>query len=922
MATYLEAFRLQEDPFGVTPDPRFLFRSDSHREALRILESGIERNRGFLALVADPGLGKTTLAYQFLRDLGETTRSLLLFQTQCDSRELFRYLLSGLGADTREGDIVSLHERLNEILARESLAGRRFVLVIDEAQNLSDNVLETVRLLSDFETPSAKLIQIVLVGQPQLARKLSGPDLVQFRQRIAAVARLEPLSDADVIRYIRHRLDVAGYTGAPLFSADALESVADLSHGVPRLINNICSNALEMAYAIGRDKIDFAIVGEAAALLGFDVPKVPRPRWPEKHEAAPFAESSSLRDLAAELDAESAAELVAAPAAEEAAALEAERAAALAAARAAELEAEHAAALAAERAAALEAERTAVLAAERAAELEAERAAALADERAAALEAERTAVLAAERAAELEAERAAALAADREAERIAERVAALAAERAAARMPERVVEPAPRIGYDLPHLPSRAPAKSEESPLAEAPRVHEAAAENASEGILERTSDLTSELDPALALSHIAAPTRQSASIAESEMPVAPDVWEPLEIVRASDSAQETTAAQFHAVSEPESQSELQPAFYASDVEPQRAPTGYELLAGAAAREMAVTPVPESEPAEVRAASDAQQEPQPEIALLVRVAARENAAAHEESIIPPPTLVPKLFTAGNTGQMDDAPASVLPPALSAPAHSAAMAATAGAGLITGAGASVAPGVAIGAPQFPKPRIVPTASRPASARAFTPDLVVVGTERRTIGTIVGAIVLFAALGVAGWFAFYPLAGNTTVNDSDAPPGYPPSPLVSLSGKSFAANPPAPAPVGASSKPTPSATANLGSSATSQPASVSLASSAAAPPDASAAPAAENHPMNALTVVVKPNETLRAICMEYIGHYDDRLLRQIRELNPGFSNLDHIEVGQEIWIPVPTSPARGAVRQPAPPAKTQAPAPPPR
>src|SRR5713226_7815757 len=205
---YLESFGLREEPFGVTPDPRFLYLSDSHRETLRLLASGLERNRGFLALVAEPGMGKTTLAYKLLDELGDSTRSLFLLQTQCESRELVRYLLSGLGADGRDGDIVAMHEKLNEILARESLAGRRFVLVIDEAQNLSDAVLETVRLLSDFETPHAKLIQIVLVGQPQLARKLSNPELTQLRQRLAVVAQLGPLSSAETLQYVHHRLEV------------------------------------------------------------------------------------------------------------------------------------------------------------------------------------------------------------------------------------------------------------------------------------------------------------------------------------------------------------------------------------------------------------------------------------------------------------------------------------------------------------------------------------------------------------------------------------------------------------------------------------------------------------------------------------------------------------------------------------------
>jgi type II secretory pathway predicted ATPase ExeA/phage tail protein X len=298
---YLERFRLREEPFGVTPDPRFLYSSDSHREALCQLRSAIERGRGFLALVAEPGMGKTTLAYQLLHDLGDATRTLFLFQTQCDSRELFRYLLSGLGAAPINGDIVAMHEKLNEILARESLAGRRFLLVLDEAHNLSESVLETVRLLSDFETPSAKLVQILLIGQPQLARKLSDPELAQLRQRLATVAQLEPLSSSESLEYVHHRLHVAGYAGAPLFTVSALERIAHLSGGIPRVINNICSNALEMADACGRDKVDSSLVEEAALLLSLEFPRrrltLPRsaPPWPvsvsEPQPGAPTRES-------------------------------------------------------------------------------------------------------------------------------------------------------------------------------------------------------------------------------------------------------------------------------------------------------------------------------------------------------------------------------------------------------------------------------------------------------------------------------------------------------------------------------------------------------------------------------------------------------------------------------------------------------
>ena len=149
---FLDFYQMREQPFGVTPDPRFLYLGKSHREALASLFYGIESDRGFVALIAQPGLGKTTLTFQLLEKLQRAARTVFLFQTQCNSRELVHYLLNDLGVDATGMDIVSMNNKLNVILSREMLAGRRFVLAIDEAQNLDPEVLETIRLLSNFET--------------------------------------------------------------------------------------------------------------------------------------------------------------------------------------------------------------------------------------------------------------------------------------------------------------------------------------------------------------------------------------------------------------------------------------------------------------------------------------------------------------------------------------------------------------------------------------------------------------------------------------------------------------------------------------------------------------------------------------------------------------------------------------------------
>jgi len=285
---FLDFYHLREQPFGVTPDPRFLYLSRTHREALASLFYGVEMGRGFLALIAQPGMGKTTLLFHLLERLRESACTAFLFQTQCDSREFLRYLLADMGIDSHGHDLVQMHEQLNDALIRFKRADKRFVLVIDEAQNLDDSVLETVRLLSDFETPSAKLMQIIISGQPQLAAKLARPSLIQLRQRVAILSRLEPFSPAETDRYIDARLNVAGYDGGPLFTSDARAIIAARGRGIPRNINNLCFNALSLGYALRRKKIDGEIVREVIKDLdveslvreGADAPRTDSPGSP------------------------------------------------------------------------------------------------------------------------------------------------------------------------------------------------------------------------------------------------------------------------------------------------------------------------------------------------------------------------------------------------------------------------------------------------------------------------------------------------------------------------------------------------------------------------------------------------------------------------------------------------------------------
>jgi general secretion pathway protein A len=259
-----EHFKLEVQPFGVTPDTRFLYLSHTHREALASLLYGIHSGRGFTALIAPPGMGKTTLLFHVLGRLLEKAKTAFLFQTLCGPEDFLRSLLSDFGIEHEGNDITRMHAKLNAYLLEESKKGRQVVVVIDEAQNLDDRVLELVRMLSNFETPGKKLMHIILSGQPQLAEKLSSERLTQLRQRISIVARLNPFSATEAREYIEHRLRVAGaVSDKPLFSKQAYLMIAEQSAGIPRNINNLCFNSMSLACALKRHQVDGLMVQEA-----------------------------------------------------------------------------------------------------------------------------------------------------------------------------------------------------------------------------------------------------------------------------------------------------------------------------------------------------------------------------------------------------------------------------------------------------------------------------------------------------------------------------------------------------------------------------------------------------------------------------------------------------------------------------------
>lgn len=263
---YSAYFGLREAPFNITPDPSFLYHSESHREGLAQLTYGINARRGFIVLTGEVGTGKTTLIQTLLHQLGEGTHTALIFSAITNPLDLLRYVCEEFRLvdplrETRDvHDHISL---LNDFLLQKYRDGENAALIIDEAQNLSAEVLESVRLLSNFETTKDKLLQILLVGQPELNERLNTPQLRQLKQRVTLRHHLRPLSLSECQEYILNRLRHAG-ANSGVFSAKAMEAVHQYSGGIPRLINVICDNAMINAYALDKREVAPAFIQEVA----------------------------------------------------------------------------------------------------------------------------------------------------------------------------------------------------------------------------------------------------------------------------------------------------------------------------------------------------------------------------------------------------------------------------------------------------------------------------------------------------------------------------------------------------------------------------------------------------------------------------------------------------------------------------------
>jgi len=260
---YQEFYGLTDAPFDITPNPRFLFYSAKHREAFNHLLYGIRERKGFVQLTGEVGAGKTTLCRAALEQLDQHYTTALILNPIMSAEELMRAIGFEYGLPVSGLDKLTTLAVINNFLLHQVEQGKDTVLIIDEAQDLTDELLEQVRLLSNLETDNRKLLQIVLMGQPELRDRLNNPKLRQLRQRITVRFHLPPLSPDEMGKYVRHRLKTSGANGLPYFTKPALWRVQRYSGGIPRLINAVCDKALLAGFVQQTGRINFGIVGQA-----------------------------------------------------------------------------------------------------------------------------------------------------------------------------------------------------------------------------------------------------------------------------------------------------------------------------------------------------------------------------------------------------------------------------------------------------------------------------------------------------------------------------------------------------------------------------------------------------------------------------------------------------------------------------------
>lgn len=265
---YRQFYGLKERPFNITSDPSFFFFSQKHKEALSHLSYGVTQRKGIIVITGEIGTGKTTLCRYFLNQLGENVKTAFILNPHFNETQLMEAIIKDFGINTKNPLHPSYTRELNQFLLVESEKGNNVVLIIDEAQNLKPNQLEQIRLLSNLETEKDKLLQIVLVGQPELNRRLSLHELRQLQQRIMVRYHITPLETTDIRDYITHRLQVAGDSGRINFSDEALGMIFEFSCGMPRLINIISDRALLAGFVAETFDVNGEIIHKCLKELG------------------------------------------------------------------------------------------------------------------------------------------------------------------------------------------------------------------------------------------------------------------------------------------------------------------------------------------------------------------------------------------------------------------------------------------------------------------------------------------------------------------------------------------------------------------------------------------------------------------------------------------------------------------------------
>ena len=292
---YEDYYGFAEKPFSLTPDPKYLYKSESHANAFELLQYAIRRREGFIVVTGQIGTGKTTMCRALLDQLDRRTFSALLLNPFISEEDLLRLILQDFGVVSREevrrGRLAGITKQelintLNDFLLSLQPLGAGALLIIDEAQNLPVQVLEQIRLLSNLETDKEKLLQIVLVGQDNLLECLRSPQLRQLDQRVSMRCQLRPLTAEETWAYVAHRMTIAGGGSTVRFTEKAAHRIHAITGGIPRLINLLCDRTLLAAFALRATRIERQLVDEAARTLDMEIPRVFAPEWVQRHAAA------------------------------------------------------------------------------------------------------------------------------------------------------------------------------------------------------------------------------------------------------------------------------------------------------------------------------------------------------------------------------------------------------------------------------------------------------------------------------------------------------------------------------------------------------------------------------------------------------------------------------------------------------------